>query len=581
MAFIPMNNSSLITYPLHLAVSMNDFSALKRLLNSHTLCLDIEARDDLNLTPLQVAAYMGNADMVKLLIQHGADVCANGGYDQNFSALSLAVLEGHHEVVKVLAQGNHLENLSSKDKGIAFIYNLDNLFILIQDVENDPKPFENALDIFLTLVNTQELPLIDFEDYFTFSEDVFSEPAALWLEVLTRYAPTKEIWQRLMNEVDKINAQDDCYQTYIDAKLLLHVLPVNNSDYTLSYYTQEGEEHIALINPYGFMACYTTPFASQEIDQYLTVLDNYWSGTWDAFYDLSEIYHQAIVFSQEPAIFENSILAYNLYQKGQTLLLATGWDGHAINVILDPQHDYFIVANAGERYEPLASGARIYKIHNTDNLTPNLIFDILNNSDQINLEFACKYELALDNVLNIEQPEQEHGNCAWYSHKPSVEALLYIHFLNEGLSSPKAQKLAHGHYLGWETYQTKHCLEDYFDHDPKLGIDAVLDILIDYHPSLFKESCEPINPKEYDQAQYLAKVLTTDRYHDDFYEHFCAKFSDAKSELIDLFKSVDLLDFNFSPDEFKVPEIEPMDLSLSAPFALDLLPEFSRELQAI
>lgn len=118
--------------------------------------------------------------------------------------------------------------------------------------------------------------------------------------------------------------------------------------------------------------------------------------------------------------------------------------------------------------------------------------------------------------------------------------------LEVGVSGGKVDLFAPGseglpQYTEWDAYENIHCLENYFDNNPALSIDVVLDILVDYHPSLFQEGPDEVDLIEYHRAEYLATVLATDQYQADFYDHFKFEFWHAKPELINLFKSVDLL----------------------------------------
>ena len=58
---------------LHVAVIRNDYEIAKELIE---LGIQINARGDLGHTPLHEAASMGNLNMVKLLVESGADVHA-------------------------------------------------------------------------------------------------------------------------------------------------------------------------------------------------------------------------------------------------------------------------------------------------------------------------------------------------------------------------------------------------------------------------------------------------------------------------------------------------------------------------
>lgn len=61
---------------------------------------DINARNEHGMTALMRAAYHGRVEMVRMLLEHGAD--PNITRNDNFTALSLAAFFGHAEIVEVL-----------------------------------------------------------------------------------------------------------------------------------------------------------------------------------------------------------------------------------------------------------------------------------------------------------------------------------------------------------------------------------------------------------------------------------------------------------------------------------------------
>lgn len=64
--------------------------------------IDIDVPDSNGFTPLGIASRNGRADVVKILIDRGADVAAEGPNRQ--TALHLAVKNGHHETVNLLVE---------------------------------------------------------------------------------------------------------------------------------------------------------------------------------------------------------------------------------------------------------------------------------------------------------------------------------------------------------------------------------------------------------------------------------------------------------------------------------------------
>jgi ankyrin repeat protein len=82
---------------LHVLVRRDDLSGAKALIEAG---IDINKAGDLGYTPLHNACMRGNMDMVKLLVEKGADLFALSEGDSPFTS---ARLGGHDRVCEVLA----------------------------------------------------------------------------------------------------------------------------------------------------------------------------------------------------------------------------------------------------------------------------------------------------------------------------------------------------------------------------------------------------------------------------------------------------------------------------------------------
>jgi len=90
----PMKNT-----PLHAAVAGGRLEVVKLLLNHGA---DVNACQEGGWTPLQAAAQNGNREIVEVLLAQGADVHARASNNQ--SALDLALSRGHQEVAALLEE---------------------------------------------------------------------------------------------------------------------------------------------------------------------------------------------------------------------------------------------------------------------------------------------------------------------------------------------------------------------------------------------------------------------------------------------------------------------------------------------
>jgi ankyrin repeat protein len=82
---------------LHCVVRWDDLTAAKALMDAG---IDVNRARDLGYTPLHVACMKGNAEMVKLLIEHGADPFALSEGDTPFYT---ARVGGHDDICELLA----------------------------------------------------------------------------------------------------------------------------------------------------------------------------------------------------------------------------------------------------------------------------------------------------------------------------------------------------------------------------------------------------------------------------------------------------------------------------------------------
>ncbi|CAM3853772.1 ankyrin repeat domain-containing protein [Deinococcus frigens] len=93
-----VSRNAMQVQPLHSAVAGNHFNLVQKLLEAGA---DVNAAQHGGFTPLMGAAQNGDAELVRLLLSHGAQ--AGALTDDGRSAADLAQEEGHGEVLILLA----------------------------------------------------------------------------------------------------------------------------------------------------------------------------------------------------------------------------------------------------------------------------------------------------------------------------------------------------------------------------------------------------------------------------------------------------------------------------------------------
>lgn len=98
-------------------ISDNKIEEVKLLLNENDV--SVNCVDDSGMTPLQHAAYKGNYEMCKILIELGSDVNINE-HNHSYTALMFAALGGHKRVVSLLLEsGANVDAINSVGRNAA------------------------------------------------------------------------------------------------------------------------------------------------------------------------------------------------------------------------------------------------------------------------------------------------------------------------------------------------------------------------------------------------------------------------------------------------------------------------------
>jgi len=97
----------------HDATGGGDVATMKKMLDMHPGLLD--ARDEGRATPLITAAYAQKADVVKMLLERGADV--NAQKKDGWSALHFAAWRGEEDIAKMLLDHGAKVDVKKPDGG--------------------------------------------------------------------------------------------------------------------------------------------------------------------------------------------------------------------------------------------------------------------------------------------------------------------------------------------------------------------------------------------------------------------------------------------------------------------------------
>lgn len=490
---------------------------------------------------LLLAARKGDYKLVSSLIALHGKSLMNSQDHLGTSALHLAVIHGHTKIVKILiSQSGINTNLqaykdnqqghsySPLDMAIKYSQPIEMVQILLEAGASSKYPTHLLLMLFdkgfeSELVNCeQKLNFTAFQNTINILDLLLKNipsmayiqgtPISSILYQMNCYIadPNEKVLMQQMIEILLVHDINHFEHGFITAKNFTHAFPSNKQYATINSYSKDA------VSAEGHFSVFTVKSFHDSILDYQHNLNeetsilkkNIFSEVNASFY----IAERAIL---NAGSYDVSKMLFALYEDGATLLLPTGWEGHAIDIILDKSLGLYVVANAGERYMTLPSGVNAYNHHSP--ISEEDIYKILNNQEKFNLEYDHYYDLSLSKNSEFSEifADQLYGNCALNSLLLSNWSLTYI-FLYKSLNNPTlAKKMADSWHQDMIEHHKTLTLKNYLS-DPYFKDDRPLyDVLIKYESKLD-------HPEKIEQAHLILDFLSSPEHLSGF-KHFYKK----------------------------------------------------------
>lgn len=452
---------------LSLAIKNGDLNQVKKIVETlGPSCL--HKSDIFGTTPLHIAAMYGQTDIAAYLLDKRAyiNVTTYEKYEYNsisfFTPLDLAVMYAPNaEIVSLLvakgAQPDHWGVMMDKLRAQIGVYTTAELDLVLAKIE--------------ALAQSPHGLWMD-EGFGT-----EATPTSLMLKYFACFTPNPEFHQKIIATAEKLDALNpQLVADYVLAKDLLLMLPTGES-----YVFKNGPISTIMYTEGHFPICSIERAAStiaafdEKImhDATISPLEK------TIIHHLSDIFDTGADSCLKAGLYETSEFLYQQYQQGETILLQTGWEGHAIDIILDKDLELFMVANAGDQFWGLQPGLNAY--HHQLAINVDDIYSILNNSDSMALEFKKTYDLGLvfSQEYSFTTPGQSYGNCTWNSELVAEQALIFLDLKKEHMDSASALKLSQTWFNELLDFQQNITLDAYLE-KPTLDNKALSDIAKQY-----------------------------------------------------------------------------------------------------
>ncbi len=520
-----------------LAARYGQYDLLQNLLNTNDNCL-INSQDKFGTSALHLAVMYGHQDVIKILLAHpkintNLQAYLNNEFSSKYSPLDMAIkyklpIESIKMLVEAGASTNHPEVLLEMlfDDRCGVVENENNAVLTVKDYA----PFEAALEILDVLI--KEVPSMS---------SAAGIPVSIFLQAIDAALAdpqAKMLVQKIMANASEYHL-DRYDHAFLIAKDLTHVFPSSNN------YLVKNDFFVGEMEAEGHLRPFVANSFYESVVEYQNILKN--SFTWTdyafeisgmplanylalklhVFSELNSTYYLADLSLKHSALYDTSKILYQFYSEGNTILLPTGWEGHGIDIILDKNLGLYAVANTGDRYTAdLPGGVHAYQ--NTSPISDEDIYAILNNSMQHNLEYEHYYKLGLVENLAFsrEFPDQVYGNCGINSLLVANWELTYISLFkqtNDPILSKQLAELWHQDLVEHhKTYVLKEYLsEPYFADDQPL-----YNALINYEDKLdHKEKIE--------QTKLILDYLSSPEHVIDFRNFYDTNQQEFSVELSD------------------------------------------------
>ncbi len=498
-------------YSLHWAAKNGDLVAVKNLIEKNGA--NINLADNFGTTALHLAAMYGQTEVVSYLITHGADINKSAykhldyfellfNLDSNFSSgLPYHTYTPLDLACKYSPTASTFEILLSNNaKSNHYDMLKDNLCLSLATSLYE----ENINRFNQDLLKMEALAKYKPEGLF-YTTDAIAEytlPVVLSLQLVNSEIANPIFKASIEETIQHITKNDplDTATSFMLATQLLQVFPTDQHyKFNLNGNTLYIKE--------GSYSIFSTDFAEQYVSRYAENIHDHTSQKEfsivqnqikDASFSALKSLEAYTAYKE--SIYDNISYAFTLasmgaqdamdegvtsklfehYQNGQPTLLATGWDGHMVDILFDKSLNVMVIANAGDSCPVFEPGLNVFSFKQP--VTADHFYNILTNVQQIELEYKLFYDLELTplNDYFVGTDPQFFNNCTWNNHLVAEQGLLYLNLLHDIKNTEQAKKISEIWFDDFNIFQQKQAIEDYFT-NPNLEFKALGDILVNYH----------------------------------------------------------------------------------------------------
>lgn len=239
-------------------------------------------------------------------------------------------------------------------------------------------------------------------------------------------------------------------------------------------------------------------------------------------------------------LYMNKLYESYLSQNPVPLFIPSGWDGHAVGIVIFGDSLYKCNRGQGSDHE---HGIVAYKIGNFQGFDEALFDKLLyalGSSDFIQIELDTILDLT--EIDRFDAAPQTVGNCAWFSAIESVHAILLAE-MSEQTSSSTAANLANSIYKDWLDFDLTYSLSQL----QSIGSDSANEILDSVLNSILLSQHDAQDPHHIERALNILQFVENPHQllfsiEDTEFEHVIL---DEMKEYIDIYQNSHWYDYGY------------------------------------
>ncbi|MBI2792713.1 MAG: ankyrin repeat domain-containing protein [Gammaproteobacteria bacterium] len=230
-----------------------------------------------------------------------------------------------------------------------------------------------------------------------------------------------------------------------------------------------------------------------------------------------------------------------LSQSPVPLFIPSGWDGHAVGIVIFGDSLYKCNRGQGSDHEHGIVAYQIGNFQGFDEALFDKLLYALGSSDFIQVELD--EILDLTEIGRFEAAPQTVGNCAWFSAIESVHAILLAEMSEQTSSSSTAATLANSIYKDWLDFDLTYSLAQL----QSIGSESANDVLDSVLNSILLSQHDAQDPNHIERALNILQFVENPHQllfsiEDTEFEHAVL---DEMNEYIDIYQNSHWYDYGY------------------------------------